>query len=115
MPGFNGTGPAGAGPLTGRGRGYCGTRFGKGDASRYRQGQRGQGRGFRGRNRQACFRGAYGWQGEPYQTGGAQFDESSRLNWLQRQADSLKQALDRTLQRIRDLEEGNRDPSSENR
>lgn len=23
MPGFNGTGPAGMGPLTGRGRGYC--------------------------------------------------------------------------------------------
>lgn len=23
MPGFNGTGPAGGGPMTGRGRGYC--------------------------------------------------------------------------------------------
>jgi len=23
MPGFNGTGPAGIGPMTGRGRGYC--------------------------------------------------------------------------------------------
>ena len=39
MPGFNGTGPNGQGPLTGRGFGPCGQRLGMG---------RGFGRGFGG-------------------------------------------------------------------
>ena len=30
MPGFNGTGPRGMGPMTGRGMGPCGRGFGRG-------------------------------------------------------------------------------------
>jgi hypothetical protein len=48
MPGFNGTGPMGRGPMTGGGRGYC-TPSGRGSeqvANRGNLGGRGLGRGF---------------------------------------------------------------------
>ncbi len=59
MPGINGTGPAGQGPMTGRGAGYCGNAdwapgqgFGRGfGCGRGRQ--MGQGRGQR-----------FGWSGQ---------------------------------------------------
>lgn len=42
MPNFDGTGPTGAGPLTGRGAGYCGYGYGMGMG----RGMRGRGMGF---------------------------------------------------------------------
>lgn len=54
MPGFNGTGPQGNGPFTGRGRGYCaqegvGMTGGHGmGQGRGRGGSQGRGRGARG-------------------------------------------------------------------
>ncbi|MDD5254505.1 MAG: DUF5320 domain-containing protein [Candidatus Omnitrophica bacterium] len=60
MPGFDGTGPMGQGPMTGGGRGYCAMPIsaeGAGFATRGFCG-RGRGRGFRN-----CFRatGLPGW------------------------------------------------------
>lgn len=55
MPGFDGTGPAGQGPMTGRGMGYCGPSGNPGYARplglgfRRGWGGRGRGRGFRNR------------------------------------------------------------------
>jgi hypothetical protein len=43
MPGFDGTGPQGGGPLTGGGRGYCAGRYGEAAPVR---GRRRGGRGF---------------------------------------------------------------------
>lgn len=55
MPGFNGTGPVGAGPMTGRGMGPCG------QGQRMGYGRRGFGRGG-GMTRGAC----YGFAGGGY-------------------------------------------------
>ena len=52
MPGFDGTGPRGAGPMTGGGRGYCNTSgkkgygMGRGGRPRGCGGGRGWGRGY---------------------------------------------------------------------
>jgi len=53
MPGFNGTGPRGQGPITGGGRGFCAVPLGRGRHLPY-EGRffgRGRGRGFRNRYR----------------------------------------------------------------
>ncbi len=53
MPRFDGTGPAGAGPMTGWGRGYCGTGFDRASGPGFGHGQgggMGYGHGF-GRGR----------------------------------------------------------------
>jgi hypothetical protein len=71
MPGLDGTGPRGEGPMTGGARGYCapsadqvpqgprGARFlsGLGRLNPLR----GAGRGSRGRNRGCCHRGGRNW------------------------------------------------------
>lgn len=69
MPNFNGTGPTGAGPMTGHGRGTCATddrtviqRF-FGGAFGFGRGRRGAGRGFgrgAGSGRGAGFGGGAG-------------------------------------------------------
>ena len=68
MPGFDGNGPKGQGPMSGRGMGYC-TGYHDGP----RQGGFGFGRGFRGgRGGGFGFRGGrgrgrgYGWGADPY-------------------------------------------------
>ena len=59
MPGFDGAGPQGYGPMTGRGLGLCNPQYGRG----YGYGRgfgRGMGRGF-GRGMGRGFRGGFGW------------------------------------------------------
>ena len=97
MPGFNGTGPAGGGPGTGRGAGYCGS-----EASwRYPSGHRffgwGSGRG-----------GGWGpcrwWAAGPgpfYRPGAA--DEKA---FLKDQAEQLKAELADLEKRMAELENG---------
>ena len=53
MAGYNGTGPRGEGPLTGRGMGYCNSEREDVDYQRFERG-RGMGRGF-GRGRKVRF------------------------------------------------------------
>ena len=49
MPGYNRTGPAGNGPMTGRGMGYCNASRPAGNATPMGMGFRRGGRGFRNR------------------------------------------------------------------
>ena len=109
MPGFDGTGPMGQGPMTGGGRGYCampvniagGRPFGKGAFY-----GRGGGRGWRN-----CFyaTGLPGWmraQRGMQAFGG--FDRTvskeDELVTLKSQAAYLKDELDAIQTRVQDLE-----------
>jgi hypothetical protein len=110
MPGFNGTGPFGAGPRTGGGFGYCaptatgvvpharGTGRGVGRA----MGGRALQRGFRGGGRGArCWWGAgyYGARGMNYPPEPA--DEASALR---AEADQLKARLEEVECRMAELD-----------
>ncbi|HHW43416.1 MAG TPA: DUF5320 domain-containing protein [Desulfotomaculum sp.] len=57
MPGFNGTGPRGGGPMTGHGQGYCIVPLTPGNPQ---PGTAGAAQGVR-RGRNACRRGPGGW------------------------------------------------------
>lgn len=93
MPGFDGTGPRGQGPLTGGGRGYCAVSL-SGDRPIYtarrffRKGQRG---GFQ-RGMQAF--GSFGRV--------VSKEEESEI--LKSQADFLKRQLEDTQARIQEME-----------
>jgi hypothetical protein len=127
MPGFNGTGPAGMGPMTGWGRGVCTpSRIAYGQTPVLRPGYRrygygqGFGRGFgqgrffrcgfgpgfgRGRGYGRGFdpRGAYPapgkWYGEPYA-----MSSQDELNMLKDEADVIRKDLDAINKRIDELE-----------
>ena len=93
MPGLDGTGPAGMGPLTGGGRGYCGPGSAYGGVS-------------------------YGWPRwrpaaypsygpVPYGPGAAPYppamSREQELDFLKRQADGLKRTLEGIDQRIKEI------------
>ena len=103
MPGFDRSGPMGAGPMTGGARGLCNP----GNAGYPRQFSR---RGFLGRG----FRRGYGMAGmgrsagrgfnfypEIYAYGPA--TKEDELKWLSDQSNSLKSELDRINSRIDEL------------
>jgi hypothetical protein len=123
MPGFNGTGPAGMGPMTGWGRGFCNpSRTAYDQTPVLRSGYRryGYGQGF-GQGR--CFRGGFGsgfgrgrgygrgfdsrgsypapgrWYGEPYA-----MNSGDELNLLKNEAGAMKKELDAINKRIEELE-----------
>lgn len=124
MPGGDRTGPAGFGPVTGRGAGFCAGYSMPGYASPVsgRGMGMGRGRGFRGggRGRRNWFyaTGAPGWSraaqgmpawggyggsagGYPYSSGaGAEQEQEA----LKQQADYLQQSLNDVNQRIQKLE-----------
>ncbi len=114
MPGFNRTGPAGQGPMTGRGLGACnnftddfssaytpGTGFGRG--MRMQRGNRfnrtGAGRGW---GRQSAGNNAPAF--EPYSG-----DITQEVSMLKAQADSIKQTLDRINNQIKTLEKNSKE------
>lgn len=109
MPGFDRTGPMGAGPMTGGRRGLCnpantgyGTRFV--GAFGFGRGM-GLGRGFRGGFGRGMGR-AFGWRGwnQPtYYPAYAQNPEEE-LNMLKAEANSVKNSLDMINRRIAELE-----------
>jgi hypothetical protein len=110
MPGFNRTGPMGAGPVTGRGRGMCDSVYAGNipqSAENY-----GYGRGLRlGRG----FRGGYnpdmgygfgrrrGWN-QPGYSGEYPENTTGELTTLKAQADSVKRTLETISRRIEELE-----------
>ena len=117
MPGGDGTGPAGAGPMTGRAAGFCagyplpgyanpvgGRGYGMGWG---RGGGFGRGRGF-GWARAGYGVPAYGNAAAPYAYGGAPFapglTAQQELNGLKSQAEYLKDSLDGIKKRIEELE-----------
>jgi len=119
MPGGDGTGPGGMGPMTGRAAGFCagypmpgyanpvgGRGMGMG-WGRGRGGGFGRGRGF-GWGRAGYDLPAYGGAVNPYAYGGAPFAPTiapkQELDSLKGQAEYLEDALDGIKKRIEELE-----------
>ncbi len=124
MPGFDGTGPASMGPMTGGGRGFCnpsrasygqapawGARYGRGFGRGYGLGNGfGRGAGF-GRGRGFGWRGfsplAGGWNGPAYGTGyGSPYNAQpeDEIRTLKDEAKYMKDELDAINKRIEELE-----------
>ncbi len=112
MPGFDRSGPWGAGPMSGGGRGFCNpARSGVGAefARSYGYGRgMGFGRGFRGsygpgRGIRQGFCKGYGWYPPIY---GPTYppDQTNEINMLKAEADFMKNALDTINKRIEELE-----------
>ena len=121
MPAGDGTGPAGMGPMTGRGAGYCGGYGASGYANLM------PGRGFgmgwgrgggwgRGRGRRNWYyaTGLPGWArfgyapawDAPYGPYGAPPTPVQEVGFLKAQAEGLKEQLEAISQRITELEQG---------
>ena len=106
MPGFNGTGPMGAGPMTGGGRGYC-TGADSGFQPNY--GQQGSGRGQgagRGQGYRRGFRRAGGNAAgnAPQYNTPDNTNRADELGMLKAQAAEMKSALDNIQQRMAELD-----------
>lgn len=109
MPGFDGTGPMGAGPMTGGGWGRCNPSGAYYGAPRY-----GMGRGFGGRRgygRGFGWRGAYapagGWYGPAYTApygNPYRMNPNDEINMLRDEATAIKNELDAINKRIEELE-----------
>jgi len=107
MPGGNGTGPAGMGPMTGRGAGFCAGFGVPGFANA------GGGRGFFGRGRRMGYgRGmgrGFGWAGAgnagayPVPVGQT-LTQEQELESLKGQAESLENSLSQIKTRIEALQ-----------
>jgi hypothetical protein len=98
MPGFNRTGPKGAGPRTGRGLGYCGNTtdnltFGFGRSLGRGRGFGGRGRGFGWRNR-FCAVGTPGW---------VPLTPEQEVADLKAQADLMKEQLEAIQKHIEEI------------
>lgn len=110
MPGFNRTGPMGAGPMTGGGRGFCNPA-----TAGFRPAYGGYGYHGRGLGLRRGFRGGYGpgrgrWYGwypsvvEPFYQPVYPMGASSKIDALKEQADYMKSTLDAINRRIEALE-----------
>lgn len=122
MPGGDRTGPVGAGPMTGRGAGFCGGFAGPGFANHipgrgFGMGfgrARGRGRGIRGR----FPGGGFGWRNRFFATGVpgrayfgpyapyAEPDQETEKQGLRQEAESLQAELDMVRKRLDELESG---------
>ena len=111
MPGFDGTGPRGQGPMTGGGRGYCAVPVGGSGRQPGRGGFGGRG-GGRGWRHWFYATGLPGWQrasmGMPA-FGGAypsasEMTSKQEVDILKNQADLLKKQLEDIQGRIETLE-----------
>jgi hypothetical protein len=116
MPGFDGTGPRGEGPMTGGARGYCnpgyagyGPAYGRDYGPGWGRGYRGSfggprmGRG-RGYGRQGTFGRGYGPAYGPAYAGPYGMSREDEINMLKEQADIMKADLDAINRRMEDLE-----------
>ena len=106
MPGFNGTGPMGAGPMTGGGRGYCGAnatpRFQSSSGRTGYGGRGGRGRGFGGGSGRGF---GYGRQFSAQQPAASSMTQAGdELNMLRAQADQMAAALEEIQNRMAELE-----------
>ena len=112
MPGFDGTGPEGAGPMTGGTRGLCNPATAR--SIPFYAGEYGYGRGFglrrgfrrlygRGMGRGRFYCGAYGWYPAPV---GPVYpvDAAEEVDMLKAEADYIKKSLEAVNKRIEELE-----------
>ena len=117
MPGFDGTGPRGMGPMTGGGRGFC-SPWGMGRTYGFGRGY-GYGRGYGFGRRYGfgvgmpyggtVYPGAtpYGYAGAPVGTDpyAPQMTREQELDSLRGQAEAMKGQLEQIDARIKELEE----------
>jgi hypothetical protein len=109
MPGFDQSGPMGAGPMTGGRRGLCNpatTGYGTRSTESFGFGRgMGLGRGFRGgfSRRMGRAFGRRGWNQPEYYPAYTQNPEEE-LNMLKAEANSVKNSLDMINRRIAELE-----------
>ena len=109
MPGFDGTGPRGMGPMTGGGRGFCA--YPGGARRPFFGGSGGFGRGGgRGWRNQYYATGLPGWQRWGFSAGNV--DESAsgdqERSWLQDQAAMLRKNLEDIECRLAELAQENK-------
>ena len=117
MPGFDGTGPAGMGPMTGGGRGFCASSRQGVAAPSFRRGFFGRGSGRGRRNRffatglpgwQRAVYGfpAFGWTGAQFGAGsyGPAWTGQEEKEALKDQVEFLKGQLNELQHRISTLE-----------
>lgn len=91
MPGFDGTGPRGMGPITGGGRGYCSPWGIRAGWPSY---------GVRG---EAGYGYGYGYPGRRFGLGSVTREQE--MEYLKSEADALRKTLEGIESRIRDLAE----------
>ncbi|MGD9044823.1 MAG: DUF5320 domain-containing protein [Desulfobacterales bacterium] len=109
MPGFDGTGPAGSGPMSGGGRGYC-ILSGSYNLRRPRLRQRtgfgyGRGRGYRHIFWETGLpRWARGGPSRWNQYSGSPVSRKSEIEMLKGEAEALKEDLYAIQARVKDLE-----------
>ena len=108
MPGGDGTGPAGTGPMTGRAAGYCAGYAVPGFMNAVPGGGRGmgwgRGGGF-GRGLGLGFRGGRRWAApSPYAAYGTGPSAQQERDMLKEQADYLQSSLEGVRERIQELE-----------
>jgi len=120
MPGLDGTGPWGEGPMTGGGRGYCnpasagygpayGRGYGRGRGFRRGFGPgfgwgRGYGRGYGWRGPSPAWGGWYGPPYGPYSGDRYAMSREDEINMLKDQADRIKEELNAINKRMEELE-----------
>jgi hypothetical protein len=124
MPRGNGTGPAGLGPITGRGAGFCAGYAAPGYANPLRGGGYGRGMGFFGFGRGRG--GGRGWRNQYYATGlpywargrgpypetygygfgyvAPEMTREAEVKFLKEQAEFIQKEMSAIQDRIRDLE-----------
>jgi len=109
MPGFDGTGPAGGGPVSGRGRGYCNPAESYG--SERSGSRRGTGFGYgRGRGYRHIFRetGLPRWARRRTDRPGSYREpydfQEDEIRMLEAEAEALKDDLNYVTGRIKELE-----------
>ena len=110
MPGFDGTGPQGMGPMTGGARGYCAMGAGANWRPGFGRGRgMGRGRGFHhwywATGAPGWARAGWGWPGytnNPYYP--TQVSPEQEVDMLRGEAEALKLELDDVQKRISALE-----------
>jgi len=106
MPGLDRSGPEGAGPMTGGGRGRCNPAASEYEArfaGGYGRGVR-RGRGIRGGYRNGIgMRRGFAWDAPAYGSAWP-VDETSEVNMLKAEADYMKNTLDQINRRVAELE-----------
>ncbi|HDP69303.1 MAG TPA: hypothetical protein ENN38_00615 [Actinobacteria bacterium] len=106
MPGFDGTGPRGEGPMTGGARGYCSLPYGAGYPSRPRVGFARGGRGYRN---MYYATGQPGWARFGYRPGWGQKagatpqGPETEKDLLKEEASLLKERLDGIEKRLGEI------------
>ena len=94
MPRFDGTGPAGMGPMTGWGMGYCGSGRMYGGRNSLRGRRYGRGRGFGAWNGPGA---AFGWNAGPA-------GREDQIEFLRRRSEQLEEELEETRKVIQEME-----------